>query len=136
MITEILTGVSEWGPGALLTVLLLLFAWLIAKGKIIPVSTHEAIVKALEKIVVEKERVNAELKLYYEGRISDIQAAHAERGADLRHVSETNARALQVSVDNVQKLLIQNDELLEIARVAAPAVLAVRRAVEVTDVTE
>lgn len=91
---------------------------------------------AKDELVRVKEDEKAALKTYYEGRILDINAAHSERGADLRQVSENNARALQVSVDNVQKLLVQNDELLEIARVSAPAILAARRAAEENNGTE
>lgn len=133
MLQEVVAGVANWGPGALLTFILLLLTWTTFKGKLIPEGTHNKIVDKLEAINLEKDKRIAALELYYEGRITDINTAHAERGADLRHVAETNARALQTAVDNTQKLVGIVDELTEIARVTAPAILAARNAAEATN---
>lgn len=114
------------GPAVLLAAATIMFF----SGHIVARSTMNKLLAAKDDSIRGKDAEKAALKLYYEGRITDINAAHAERGADLRHVADTNARALQVAVDNVQKLLRQNDELLDICRVTAPSLVANRIAAE------
>jgi hypothetical protein len=122
--------VPDWGPESLLALVVALLLW----GKLIPKPTVDKTLadkdKQIDRILSSRETQIAELKLYYEGRIADIIAAHTERGADLRHIAEVQARALQTAVDNSQKLIKQNDELLDLARTAAPAIVAARRAAE------
>jgi hypothetical protein len=114
--------IPDWGPESLLALTTILLLW----GKLLAKPT-------VDKIIASKDVQITELKLYYEGRIRDIESAHAERGADLRHIAEVEARALQTAVDNAQKLIRQNDELLDLARTAAPAIVAARRAAEERD---
>lgn len=122
--------IPDWGPESLLACVIILLLW----GKLLPISTFNRAVAdkdvQIARILENREIQIAELKLYYEGRIADMGSAHAERGADLRKVAEVNARALQTAVDNVNQLVKQNDELLDIARTAAPAILAARLAAE------
>jgi len=133
-VDQFLQLVPDWGPESLLALVVALLLW----GKLIPKPTADRTLadrdKQIERIIANRDTQMTELKLYYEGRISDMEKAHAERGADLRHVAEVNARALQTAVDNVQKLIKQNDELLDLARTAAPAIVAARRAAEERDV--
>jgi hypothetical protein len=109
---------KDYFAEALLFIMFSLLLW----GKIMTKATHDKIVSA------KNDQIDAS-KIYYEGRIADILAAHQERGADLRHIAETQSRALQTSVDNVQKLVQLVDEGQELARTATPALVA-RRQVE------
>lgn len=111
--------IPDWGPESLLALTTIMLLW----GKLLAKPT-------VDRALAAKDSQISELKLYYEGRIRDIEKAHAERGADLRHIAEVEARALQTAVDNAQRLIQQNDELLNLARTAAPALLAARRAAE------
>jgi hypothetical protein len=131
---EIAQLIPDWGPESLLALVVILLLW----GKLLAKPTVDKIIAAkdvqIDRILASRDQQMTELKLYYEGRIADIISAHTERGADLRHIAEVEARALQTSVDNVQKLIRQNDELLDLARTAAPAIVAARRAAEERDV--
>lgn len=127
---NLLHVIPAWGPESLLALVVVLLLW----GKLLAKPTVDRNIAdkdvQIARILENRDTQIAELKLYYEGRIADIGTAHAERGADLRHVAEVNARALQTAVDNVNQLVRQNDELLDIARTAAPAILAARQAAE------
>ena len=122
--------VPDWGPESLLALVVVLLLW----GKLLPKPVMDRALadrdSQIARIISNRDTQITELKLYYEGRITDIIKAHEERGADLRHVAEVQARALQTAVDNSQKLIRQNDELLDLARTAAPAIVAARRAAE------
>jgi len=129
-VDNIVQIIPDWGPESILALVVVLLLW----GKLVakPIVDRALADKdqQIARIIASKDTQISELKLYYEGRIRDIEAANAERGADLRHIAEVEARALQTSVDNVQKLVRQNDELLDLARTAAPAIVAARRAAE------
>jgi len=129
-VEQFLALIPDWGPESLLALVVVVLLW----GKLLPLSVMNRALadrdSQIARIISNRDTQIAELKLYYEGRISDMEKAHVERGADLRHVAEVQARALQTAVDNSQKLIRQNDELLDLARTTAPAIVAARRAAE------
>lgn len=122
-------AVTDWGAAGLLgvaTVLLL-------TGKLLAKPTVDKIVAAREmyynSMVGAKDSAFEAMKLYYEGRLHDLETAQVERLTDLRRIIDTQAAALQVSVDNNQKLIVQQDELLDLTRTVVPTVARVRNRV-------
>ena len=84
------------------------------------------------KLVWKKsqDKVFQEMKEHYESRIADLKEVHSDVTSGLRATNHAQGQALSVSVDNVQKLVHQQDELLDLARTAAPALVAQRAAIE------
>lgn len=113
------TFVADWGPESLLSLVVILLLW----GKLLPKPT-------VDRMLAGKDKQLEDQKLYYEGRIKDINSSHDERATDLRKIAEIQSITLEKAVDNSQKLIGQNDDLLELARTAAPALLAARNAAE------
>lgn len=113
------TATGSWGPAALVAVATILFF----TGKIVAKPTVDRLLKSKdEQLEVQKA--------YYEGRISDIAAAHKDQVQELRTARDNYSTALQGAVDNVSKLIAQVDELQELSRAATPAILGARQAAE------
>lgn len=113
------TATGTWGPAALLAVATVMFF----AGKIVAKPT-------VDKLLKGKDEALETQKNYYEGRISDINAAHAEQVTELRHSRDTISQALQGAVDNTTKLIAQNNELQEITRTLTPVVVSQRAVIE------
>lgn len=111
--------IQEWGPETLLTAVVLM----LMSGLLVPSRT-------VKKLVDAKDKTFSEMEVHYKNRMSDLKEVHIDVTGGLRHTIDVNSQALNVSVDNVRKLVDQQDELLDLARTAAPALIAQRTALE------
>lgn len=84
------------------------------------------------KLVWKKsqDKVFQDMKEHYESRIADLKEVHSDVTSGLRATNVAQGQALGVATNNVQKLVQQQDELLDLARTAAPALIAQRAEIE------
>lgn len=117
---------ARWGQvsaGALLVFIL----YMMFTDRLVWKKSHEKAYTLARELADEKF---IEMKAHYEQRILDLKEMQSGVITDLRATNDTQGRALGVSVDNVQRLVSQQDELLDLARTAVPALGAQRAAIE------
>lgn len=139
IISNVGAVVADWGPTTLISIVVIL----LLTGKLLAKPTVDKIVMArqmyYDSMVLAKDVAHEAMIKYYEGRLNDIGQAQTERLVDLRRIIDTQASALQVSVDNQHKLIAQQDELLDLTRTVVPSINAInsaaRRMVEPSDDT-
>lgn len=113
--------ISNWGPETLATFTVLAVILGVLQPKYV-----------VSKQLTAKDELYTEMKTYYESRIADLKEMHESVASDLRRTSDLNQQALGVAVDNNRKLVDQQDEMLNLARVATPALIARTNALELS----
>lgn len=98
--------IKDWGPESLLALIVFFFFM----GWVTP------------RYITSREIRN--LKEYYEKRLEEKDRHHQEVMDNLRAAQDTTQQALTQAVHNTQRLVGIIDELSDLTRVAAPALVA------------